>query len=497
MPEPAQPTVPRLGKGLIVGLLVVFWLAGTLRALTVFLHDPLYAYANSYDETRYTSCFHFYPDRPADMPPQLHSPEAPYSQFRFISSADPMCYWSSELAFTGVTALVWKSAELLGGGALHDVRFVAALRWLCLLALSIGFARACLARADVRAALAHAALVPLVFADPGNTLYLATFYAEWTALLAAYALIGLLLLWRDEPRTRARFAWLALAAFALAISKLQHMLLPLALLIVVLVLDRVRLRRTTWRVFALAIGALFGAYFQFVQSARGGLMMDTIRQYNRADVVFTAMTPFAADKRALLEDIGIDPGCEIYSGKPAWQLPDLPERTCRGLVNFTRMREIGAFLRHPTIATRLAGAGVLALDPWVADNIGHVEGGQFQKLPAAVPTLGHVLHASPAARYLLFALPMIVLLAFLVRPGLRSGSRTLDATAIVVTVMAATLAITLLGDGLADTAKQGHLVVNAALAWTLVGLMMSIPTNRRSVARIGDRVPPPLPKDPG
>ncbi len=478
---------PRRG---IVWLLVALWLAGTLRALLLCLHDPLYAYANSYDQTRYTTCFHFYPDRPADVPPQQHSPDAPYARYRFVTVPDPMCYWSSELVFGGLTALIWKSAEVIGGGGVHDARVVALLQWSALLALSIALSRAWLRRNETRAAVTNAALVPLVFADPGNTLYLATFYAEWTALLAAYALIGLVLLWRDAPRTRARFAWIALAAFALATSKIQHMLLPIVLALVVIVLDRVRLRRTTWRAAALACGALIGAYFQFVQTAREGAMMDAIRQYNRADVVFTALLPLADDPRAILSEIGIDPGCAIYSGKRAWELPDLPERACRGLINFTRSRELGALLRHPSLAIRLAGEGVLALDPWIADNIGHVEGGEFEKLPASIPSVGRWLHASAAARFILLGLPLLVLPILLVRPGPRRGSAALDATALIVATMLGTLAITLLGDGLADTAKQGHLIVNAAFAWLVAGLIMGIPTHRRRVVGTDDRVRP-------
>jgi hypothetical protein len=392
-----------------------------------------------------------------------------------------MCYWSSELAFGGVTALAWKAAEALGGRAVHDVRGVAVLRWLALLAISIAFSRAWLHRNDARAAIANAALVPLVFADPGNTLYLATFYAEWTAMIAAYASIGLILLWRDERRSRLRFALLAFVAFVLAMSKLQHMLLPLALTASVFVIDRIRFKRTTWRAVALASGALAGAYFQFAQTARDGLMIDTIRQYNRADIVFTALLPLADDPRALLEEIGIDPGCAIYSGKRAWQLPDLPDRTCRGLVDFSHTREIAVLLRHPVLAVRLALNGVLALDPWLADNVGHVEGGQFEKLPASVFSVGRPLHGWPASQLVLLALPMVALVILIARGGARV-SRAIEATLLVVVTMLGTLGVTLLGDGLADTPKQGHLVIDAALAWLVAGFIMVIARRSDSIA---------------
>jgi hypothetical protein len=482
----------RAKRPMLAALLALLWAIGTLRALLVCLHAPLYAYANSYDETRYTTCFHFYPDRPPDIAPQQHSPEAPYAKFRFIETADPMCYWSSELAFTGAAALMWSAAEAMGGTT-HDVRPVAALRWLALLALSVALSRAWLRRGNARAAVANAALVPLLFADPGNTLYLSTFYAEWTALLAAYALFALALLWRDEPRTRGRIALLALVAFVLATSKLQHMLLPLGLGLVLLALDRCRLGYTSWRAAAVIAGALFGLYFQFVQTMREGPMMDAIRQYNTADVVFTGLLPFADDPRALVAALGNDPGCAIYAGKRAWELPDLPERACRGLADFTRGREIGVLLRHPAIAAELAAHGIAALDPWIADNVGHVEGGAFAKLPAAIPTLGRALHASPAARFILLALPFLALVVLLARPGLRRGGAALDATALAAAAMAGTLAVTLLGDGLADTAKQGHLVVNAALAWLAVGLMMRIPAFRTTVRTAGAPVDPSVP----
>ncbi len=146
------------------------------------------------------------------------------------------------------------------------------------------------------------------------------------------------------------------------------------------------------------------------------------------------------------------------------------------------------------MAPRLFVKGVLALDPWLADNIGHVEGGQFEKLPASTLTIGRPLHAYPWLQLVLLALPLVALVALLIRPGLRKGSVALDATALVVVTMIATLGITLLGDGLADTAKQGHLVIDAALAWLLCGLMMCVPmfsVFRTRASTATERPPPP------
>jgi hypothetical protein len=457
----------------VIALLVLLWLAGTLRAFLLWSHDPLYAYANSYDQTRYTSCFGFHPDRPPAIPPQTNSPQSPFSDYRFLPVETPLCYWSSELIFTGATAAIWHVEELVAGEGPHAVRWVGALRWLALLALSIGLSRAWLRRGDTRAAIANAALLPLLFADPGNTMYLDTFYAEWTALLAAYATIALVLLWRDDARSRRRFAVLALIAFALAASKIQHLVLPLGLAATVHLLDRARLGHASWRAFALALGAFAGLWLQVVQLHREGPLMDAIDQYNRADVLFTALLPFADDRRALLDELHVDPDCEKYVGLHAWELPDLPERVCRGLDGFHRGAELRTLAMHPRIALRLAGHGVLALDPWIAKNLGQIEGRDFATIPA-LPSVGRVLHAFPWLQLALLVALLIALFVLLRRPGMRQGARVLDFTALVVVTMLGTLAVTILGDGLADTGKQGHLVVNAALAWVCVAILYRV-----------------------
>jgi len=71
-------------------------------------------------------------------------------------------------------------------------------------------------------------------------------------------------------------------------------------------------------------------------------------------------------------------------------------------------------------------------------------------------------------------------LVILLWPSLRrKRPRLLVYTALSVAIMVATLGITVLGDGLADTPKQGHLVINAALAWWICLLALSVTKSPR------------------
>jgi len=101
-------------------------------------------------------------------------------------------------------------------------------------------------------------------------------------------------------------------------------------------------------------------------------------------------------------------------------------------------------------------------------------------MPATQPSIGRVLHAWPLLQLAILALPLLALVLLLVRPGLQRGARALDLAALTTSTMLATFTITVLGDGLADAAKQGHLVVNAALAFLIVAAFAAWPTRSAS-----------------
>ena len=376
-PTPSHPRPPRW----LICALAACLVAGLLRIFLLVDHAPLIALANSYDEVRYTACFDLYPDRPDTIPPNRNSPEAPFAAYRFVPTDHPMCYWSSELLFQGIVVTFYRTQQALAGTCSFSVRWIGALKFAALLLVWMGFCRAWLRRGEYGPALANGLLLPVLFADPANSIYLNTFYAEWTALLALYTLCGLILLSWERPASAALRILLGAAAFALATSKIQHLALPLVCALIVLGLDFWRSGRWSWQGKAILIGALAGLAIQVVQLRRDSEEIRAIDVYNRADVAFTGLLPSASDPAAAAAELGVSPDCLRLLGTRAWQMDDYPDQSCPDLANVTRSRELALLIRHPDIGLRLYWHGVLALDPWLAPGLGLVEGGNFHKLP--------------------------------------------------------------------------------------------------------------------
>ena len=479
------PTLLRIARtpgwlwlALAACLLLSLWRIGTL-----YLHDPLIALANSYDEVRYSACFNLYPDRPDSIPPDRNSPAAPFSQYKFVSAPDPICYWSTELLFQGAAAAVYRADEAASGAKAHSVRWIGAFKILALLALWFGFTVAWLRRREPWSALANGLLLPVLFADPANTVYLNTFYAEWTALLALYAVAGLILIHEGKPARGHAFALLALAAAALAISKIQHIVLPLGIAAAMLLIGRWRDRVWLWKGQALLLGALAGIVVQVVQLQRDSDAIRAINVFNQADVVFTALLPNSRDPAATAQALGLSPQCLQYSGKKAWQMPGFPADLCPELTKVSRSRELLTLLREPDMTLRIGWAGLANLHPWVAPGLGLVEGGNFTPLPAQFASLSGAFADQPLLRAVLFGAPFVALVLLLWRHRWRAWPRLLTVTVLTIVVTLGTLTVTVLGDGLADVPKQGHLVYNAAFTWWIGALVVGgrslFPATRR------------------
>jgi hypothetical protein len=254
--------------------------------------------------------------------------------------------------------------------------------------------------------------------------------------------------------------------------------LPLVCALIALGLDFWRSRRGSWQGKAILIGALAGLAIQAVQLRRDSEEIRAIDLYNRADVTFTGLLPSAPDPAAAAAELGLSPDCLRLLGTRAWQMDNYPDQSCPDLVKVTRGRELSLLIHHPDIGLRLYWHGMLALDPWLAPGLGLVEGGNFQKLPDGFFSLSNVL-TSPIARAIVFGGPLLAFVVLLWPPLGCKRPRLLVYTAMSVAIMAATLGITVLGDGLADTPKQGHLIFNAALAWWICLLALGVSKSLR------------------
>jgi hypothetical protein len=476
--KPRAPTPRWLWVALALCFLVGVWRIGAL-----YLHEPLIALANSYDEVRYSACFDLYPDRRESIPPAQNSPEAPYSRYRFVAAANPICYWSTELLFQGAAAAVYRIEAAATGAQTFPVRWLGAFKIAALLALWACFSWAWIRRGEPWSALSNGLLLPFLFTDPANTIYLNTFYAEWTALLALYAVAGLILIHEGKPARGHAFGLLVLAASALAVSKIQHIVLPLGIAVAMLAIGRWRDRVWLWKGKALLIGALAGLVVQVVQLQRDSDAIRAINVFNQADVVFTALLPNSRDPAATAQFLGLSPQCLQYKGLRAWQMPGFPADLCPELTKVSRGRELMALVREPDMALRVGAAGFAALHPWVAPGLGVVEGGHFAPLPDSFFSLSGVFAEQPALRVLLFGAPFAALVVLLWRQRWRAWPRLLTVTVLTIVVTLGTLTVTVLGDGLADVPKQGHLVYNAALVWWISALVtatrMLFPRTRR------------------
>jgi len=468
MPQTSRQSIPYR----LIGALAVCLAASLLRVFPLLTHEPLVALANSYDEVRYTACFDLYPDRPGVADPTQNSPEAPYSQYAFAKNPAPMCYWSTELLFQSAVAGIYHMQHRLTGATSFSVRWIGALKFGALLILWAAFGWAFIRRGEPWSALANGLLLPLVFTDPADTIYLNTFYAEWTALLALYAVLGLILLHEGRAYTRRAFALLALAAFALALSKIQHLLLPLGCALVVLLVGRLRTRNWSWQGGALLFGALLGLGVQALQLRRDTPAIEAINHFNRADVTFTGLLPHARDPAVTAHALGLASDCLRYIGKSAWQIGVWPDSECPQLPNVTRARELATLAREPGLFVRLWWHGVTSLDPWLAPGLGMLEGGNYTPLPQEFFSLSRVLSAMPAWRLPPLLGPFVACVWLMWSGRWRAMPRLLVFSALAGGVMLATLTITVLGDGLADVPKQGHLIPNTALAWWTCALAL-------------------------
>lgn len=449
----------------------------------MLLAYPLIAAANNFDMIRVQACVDAYPLRDAAVPPWSNSYLAPIERYRFVDGVDAPCFLTSEalFAFAALPAMIAQSRAREDGS--FSIRWVGSIKYLALAALGLFATWRFLRAGQLRLAAAHAIVFLLVINDPGVTIYLSTFYAEFAALFFAYlmVLVVLLELARAAPKSIIWDAVLMLAPMLLALSKVQHIVTPwilTAVVGVVLLTRRDALRRRAIQLFV--AGALVGTTLQL-----GHLKSDRTEVMSRANIVntvFYGLLENASDPLQTLTHLGLPAECGDSAGKN-WFTPGMQEGTlCPTVFSVTRWDVLRAVAADPAMAGRTVIGGIPRMRPWVPSHLGLVGGQELGRLPAHAPSVSSLVGAVPHGAFLPGFLAVALVCAVV---GARALQRGRLATGYALLLFGLSpfplLATVVLGDGYADTAKQAHLAFALLLCGAVSIAVMLVDGIRRAV----------------
>jgi hypothetical protein len=437
-------------------VLVAFSLLAIARGLVLVRHEPLLAFANSYDQIRYSSCLDLAPWRPG-VPTDRANPPAPYPRFAFQPLTVGNCMWTSDLLLTAPVALGWRISEQLGGRTIHSVRRLAEFRLLIWFAMGAWATWFFLRERRTDLAVAHLAWFAFVAMDPANTLYLATFYAEAAAVLALYVCgVGTVAALVRPTRTALTVA--ALGALLLATSKFQHLVLPI-LLGVAIAAGAGRAGRRVALVL-IAVGAV-GCVVQLANGSRSTPMAHSVGMANRADFLLSVLLKETSDRERVTRALDLDEACLGYVGKSIYAMPGPVEKTCTNVGQWRRTTLWWLLISDPAGLGRALAHIPVQLLPWQPGYLGVVEDAHFGKLPPSTPSLSRALGRNVATAWTLLLLPWLVFAVCAVR----RASPLARGFALACAVGAASVPlVALLGDGDVEYAKHAHLTINFALA---------------------------------
>lgn len=299
--------------------LVLLMLAAA-RILLVQTHDPLFAYANNYDQVRTMSALGLSPaDERYRFGEGTHAHPLRYFD---IDREEKWIYLSSAIA---LDYLLLRGRDRLSDNPAEprrvDIRvkgaFFAAL-WILIL-LIYHFR---LARSRQGVALLYA-LVGLLIADPFYSLYLNTLYMEPATFIGLLWFASSVLLAIIEQRIpRRRIAAWGLLLLAIALSRNQYQYLFLALIPMLAGVA------PPWRKrfgLALVIGLVATIGTQrifYLTNPDATNTLNDIKNTNTINTFFGAVLPALSDPARTLDTFGLEPECIRFSGDN-WYIGDL------------------------------------------------------------------------------------------------------------------------------------------------------------------------------
>jgi len=229
------------------------------------------------------------------------------------------------------------------------------------------------------AMVAHALTVLFVLSDPGITLYLSTYYTEFSAVyFLDLTLLGVGLFFisqrASESAVSARWSWLGYTLvivcgmIGFGLSKAMHtpLLLGMGSLLALYMLARKPRLLCIPVVLAMAIPLVL-EHTETISLLNSNMILA-----NKINTVATILDT-TKKSRLVLDDLGLPDSCLALAGKN-WYNPAIQKnKTCFELRNISQMQLAFFLLKNPAVLSDMIWAGLPRTKEWILFHYGQVE----------------------------------------------------------------------------------------------------------------------------
>lgn len=443
-----------------LGVLVV----GFLRIALLLTHDPLLAMANNYDMVRIQACHEVWP-ADSQFAPAAGTIGFPIEEYRrFNSGINTACFPSSEILFS------WLHTQLVDDGESFSIRGLAYLKaglWCVLLLPLIVW----LALRSPLSGLVAAVSFSLVLCDPLASLYLPTYYTEFSAVFGFSLSAVLLLLARRLPNSYSVAALLALSLLFLGISRTPHTVLPF---LAVVALCIPAWARQTWR--SLPMRPLLSALAACIAVVLIQIYWyhadrnSHVRMANSTNTYLYTVLPQAKNPASLAKFLGLPATCAAHAGE-SWIAIELrAAHPCPEVFDVPRYKILLFPFIDPGAFGRLVANSTESLRPSLVRHIGQVERRLYGRASDHIWSVYSVLDEVPTWLFWILCsaacipVPGAIASRFF---GHIPRSQIEPAWFFVASTAPVVYFVSIAGDGYADLAKHAH------LAYLSVGISLT------------------------
>lgn len=427
------------------------------RIMSFMTHTPLLGFADSYDMIRIQACHQIWPAN-LNITPGSGTPEAPLRDYTLNRKVETPCFPSSELIFTGIGVELASLHQQLMGQANISIRTIGWVKASFLIGTALLASLFFYAQKNATAMLLNGGGMLLILSDPAITLYLNTFYTEFSAVYFLYvSVLGIVYLFQHQWKTKYSIP-LLIGILGFGLSKPQHA--PLALIIGFLLASYLLIKNKQW---LLAGAIIMFSVTPVILSSMGVFTprdegMALANKVNALGSILQA----AKDPQQLLHDMNLPETCDRLSGKTWYHQIYQQEGICHELADTRHAGLLLTLITHPDVFYQLVTSGQPALKIWIFDLYGHVGNQKHGHIKKYFWSISEVLENLSAKVFRLWAwVPtLLVIFYFLFKTARRQSlSESVEGFLMLVVISHGVFFIALIGDGFVDLSKHAHLFV--------------------------------------